>query len=391
MQALLPALPLELIEFIVEHLANEENLDAVRQCCVANKQLVHACRKHLFGTIKVLQDSNWRKQLELSPDPTSHPIARFQQLLEENPSISSYVRELEILSTEAHDFPDNLAVLQYLTTVQVFTFRFSDGHRITAEWTWSTLPEKAEDSLVEFVRRNPLLSVSLSGIQGLPIKILRAFPPLESLAFLNLYLQENTFALAVQLNLQPGAFDLKELTDLSLNVGFRDNPQVTVRIVYALSLSATSLLIDCVADFRDFTCRRNLLTRLQPTCLATLKKIKLDFEVNYTPIFPPYGGLVDELLAISGVNVLEEIYISTQINIDSGLGMDSELWDQLDTVLSSGFPYFRTLRIDVLVGIFAPPEVAQGTQDDLETLFAGIFQWSKKNLSFTASLEAVSI
>ncbi|KAF9534775.1 hypothetical protein CPB83DRAFT_923985 [Crepidotus variabilis] len=404
-----PAIPLELIEVVIECLANEENLDAVQECCVANKQLVHACRKHLFAKIKVLQEpSGLAKKLSQWPDfVTPHPICRFQRLLERNSSISSYVRELEISSMEEYDFRDNLVALQYLTTVQVFTFGFSDGNRMTAEWLWATLPAEVENSLVKFVQQNPLVSVSLFGIRGLPTAFLRVFPYLESLTFLNvklfmssesatsptapvkqrkLYLQENLSSLAVQLNLQP-VLDLRDLTDLSLNIGFRDNPQPALSLISLPQwLKTLSLVAD--ASWPDFTCRDNVLTRLGPTCLTTLKKIKLEFEVSSTHHFPPYGGLIDELQAISGLNVLEEIYISTRVNFDSEYDMDPELWNQLDTVLCSGFPNFRTLSINLSVGVFAPQEVTQGTQEKLDKCFAEILQWSKKNLNFTASVEA---
>ncbi|EAU90660.2 hypothetical protein CC1G_03929 [Coprinopsis cinerea okayama7 len=141
-------------------------------------------------------------------------------------------------------------------------------------------------------------------------------------------------------------------------------------------------------NYSEWTCRNNILSRLPSSSLKTLRSITLMLDTWETPEFPVYGKFAHELALIQGENVLEELDLFLVVQIDCDLNLDPVQWQELDHLLSMGFPYLRKLAIRVEMTIFnipSPLEYAADRQMQLEKILTECFDWSKEHLEFTKS------
>lgn len=51
-------LPYEVFEAVVEELANDGDVETLRELCVVSSTFVHLCRKHLFSKIQLIKDTS---------------------------------------------------------------------------------------------------------------------------------------------------------------------------------------------------------------------------------------------------------------------------------------------------------------------------------------------
>ncbi|KAF9524150.1 hypothetical protein CPB83DRAFT_898109 [Crepidotus variabilis] len=402
----LPTLPTELLVIIIQYLADdheaEGSLYALRSFCLTNKQAVDTCRRHLFSTIKLLGDQ---------PNVDHRLLERFLSLLNRNPSLGSYVQDLGISYMLNASLLEDLKALRYLNTVQTFTFGFSGGNRYAgSRRQWSTVPAEMRNHITSFVHQNPISSLVLFGIGQLTIPFLIDMHHLKNLTAHHVtpgassvpsYVKVPSMLKSLKLGefmahftkpfisspSQSSIFDISNLTKLSMRFHFNESTDV-LNWILPLPTNLKSLKLSLDKDFGVWSCSGNILSILQSSSMASLKSIKLRLSVSNTPTFSPFGGFIQELERVSGINSLEDIDIDIVIQLESYPDMDPAKWNRLDEVLSSGFPHLRKLNISTLVAIFFPRgadiwEEAAQIQRDLEILFAENFHWSRKNLVFT--------
>jgi len=283
-------LPLEIVELIIDLLARDGHLDALRNCCLTSPQLVHMCRKHIFSTIKAVQERIYSDDYdsdeeveELCPN-IPHPIERFGRLLESNPHISSYVRNLEIGSML--DYNHSFIALQHLYRVTNFTFGFSDSNRLDG-WTrdWGTVSSSIDDSLQSFIQQNTITTLYLFNIRDLPIHILLGLRFLQHLSVLfatveifqdaslswtvplvnlkTLDLQTRSLRFAEAAMLSSNIFGISALDQLSVQFAWFEDTEILHRIL-ALPQSLASLYV-----FMEGMCIHPLVLFLPPHVTLT--------------------------------------------------------------------------------------------------------------------------
>ncbi|EAU90665.1 hypothetical protein CC1G_03934 [Coprinopsis cinerea okayama7 len=278
--------PLDLLEATIEFLASQGTLDDLRQCALANKQLARLCQRRIFHTVVLVQKPApravpWDSEERVSLPP--HPIERFAEVVKQNPTLGTYVRELEIESMR--DSNVSRWILGYRTT---------------------TMSE---------------------------------------------YLKSRT-----------------------------------LRKTHGRWISE---------NFSEWTCRGNVLSRLPPPSLNTLRRIALFIDTIDTPELPPYAEFVHELTRLQGENVLEELSISLMCHFDSDLNLDPIRWKELGDLLSLGFPSLRKLTLHVKVGIFDGPspfeEAARKHWAILERILDEGFALIDPNVESTTSAQCREI
>ncbi|EAU90666.1 hypothetical protein CC1G_03935 [Coprinopsis cinerea okayama7 len=404
--------PLELIELIVAYLACQGTLGDLSQCALVNKEFASLCQKRIFHTVMLVQkEEGWVPPEERVELPL-HPIERFAEVVKQNPAIGTYVRELELESMYDYNIDDGFVVLENLHQVHTFTLAFADGPRHAERARpWGTISPGLRSSLLSFVRRNPVTSLSLFNIGEFPHTFLRECRHLETLSVLNIEPDESIFPsssdtpvkiqgltlldgsirFAEHFILHPTspAMDISEASTLKVHFGKNDDNHVVVRVL-TLPSKLESLDLELEKNYSEWTCRNNILSKLPPSSLKTLRSITLILRTWDTPEFPAYGDFVHELALMQGQNVLEDLNIIPIVQIGCDLNVDLGQWKTLDDLLSMGFPRLRKLTIRAYVTFFDSPspfEDAADRQAQLDRIFAECFDWSKRHLHLTTSTE----
>jgi hypothetical protein len=170
-------LPLDICESIVKSLAEDEQLMDLRQLSLVGKAFVTMCQKQLFREVTLVQMKDW----DLAYDVVQfHPMERFHQHLSAYPHLASYVRVLEIGCMMNYDKSAPFAVLDLLSRVTKFTFGFSNGNRYAGSLrSWPKISEGAKDHINKLVQRNPISTLSLFGIEDLPLHFIQSFSCLK--------------------------------------------------------------------------------------------------------------------------------------------------------------------------------------------------------------------
>ncbi|KAF9521877.1 hypothetical protein CPB83DRAFT_865152 [Crepidotus variabilis] len=394
-------LPSDILGLITECLSWEDpSQESIRNCSLVSRDFAHICRNHLFSTIKITQT---KMSLFVGVTPKiSHPIIRFQELIAQNPSLSSYIRTLELGSTHEYDCADGFMALRYLRHVQTFKFGFCDhdNWKSGTERLWSTIPAVAVQSLQLFIQQNPITSLTLFNILQLPISFFEHFRHLEDLSVLNVTPEETpivpamvtppklkrldfyeTCAFAEVFIVRAGIFDISKLIHLAMDFGSLDRTDTFLRLL-PLPTHLQSLELVITKSFNDWTCRGNILSRLLPTSRKSLTSIQIKMQVDETEQFPPYGGFLDELEGISGSNMLENLEIAVVLEASSSANMNPIEWNRLDSVLSEGFSCLLKLHIHAEIAVYNE-EDAVDVDDEMERLWEENFEWSKEHLEFT--------
>ncbi|KAG2012209.1 hypothetical protein CC2G_012243 [Coprinopsis cinerea AmutBmut pab1-1] len=407
--------PLELFEATVECLAAQGTLDDLHQCALVNKQLAQLCQKHIFRTIALVQrETRWNIPAEQRVPLPPHPIERFADLIQQSPVIATYVRKLEIVNMQKYNVDDGYTALAHLT----FTFAIADVNRKAEDQKpWETISPGLRSSLLSFVGRNPIVRLSLFNLGGLPSSFLKRCRHLQTLSVHNvdpdssispaimgpfiklkrLELLEDSMVFAEHFILHPTAhiLDISEISVLKVDFGIHDNDHVVSRVL-GLPVQLEALDLYLIKNFSEWTCRNNIIGRLPPPSLSTLRRVHLVIDTLETPELQPYGEFPHELAEMQGQNILEELQILIKVQFDSDLDLDPIRWKELDDVLASGFSYLRKLTVRVQVAIFegpAPFEEAARKQAILEKILDEGFSLIKHrhDVELTTSAECMVI
>lgn len=231
-------IPLDVVHLIIQNLASDDNLDAIRACCLSSRMLVPMCRKHIFSSIELIQ----RPTTDLDSSPPN-VLSRFGQLLELNPLIATFIREMELSLPEKYHSEHELDFLQNLNHVKRFTFGFTDWNRKTSDpRPWSLVSGRIVAHLRSFIQRNDIVYFHLFGIDGFPLSTFLTFsnlkylviqnvtsptvdnttdPPMSALLLKSLDFLEGSIQFAQQ-SIAAKVFDLANVDKLSIGLRSQD-------------------------------------------------------------------------------------------------------------------------------------------------------------------------
>lgn len=85
--------------------------------------------------------------------------------------------------------------------------------------------------------------------------------------------------------------------------------------------------------------------------LSTLRRLRFEFDIN-DDIQDPLCGLCEELFALTGPNVIEEICLEAHVDTDHQCKTGDE-WGRLDAVLANGFPKLYQVSLHIIIPVFS--------------------------------------
>ena len=162
-------LPFEIIEQVIDELYDDiVTLKSTAQTCHA---LLPLCRKHIFQSIDLtIPQSAWQVPRAYSP-----PSHSFQRLLDRNPDIGRYVRDLT-LTLYVPDFNPDSGICQSLTKLpQLHKLDITGGrpHRYNIHTKWNTIYPDHRQSLLHCIHSSSLTELRITNFE-VPITIFRA-------------------------------------------------------------------------------------------------------------------------------------------------------------------------------------------------------------------------
>ncbi|KAH6893781.1 hypothetical protein BKA70DRAFT_1571399 [Coprinopsis sp. MPI-PUGE-AT-0042] len=413
-------LPLDVVEAIVVTLAVGGHLEDVRQCALANKSLSPICQKQLYREVRLCEPRDWSL-----PGNTTHlvdPVNRFCVHLSNYPHLAAYVHELEIVCMAEKDGKIDFTLFDQLSRVTKFALGFPGSNRqATRGRSWLEFPTETEAQILSFLQRNPISSLSLVCMFDIPLSL---FNFCSQVRHLSVYKVTPGCDVAGDV---PEAMMLEDLEidhclpefgerfilssspaiDISgalrLRVASKKNEEdSTLHKILECSDHLKVLDLSLERMFDDWTCAGNVLTRLSPFSVARLKKITLLIS-TYAHVYggppqfelPPMGGIIEELACISGRNTVEEISLTLEVSHETALPLDVAKYQELDNVLSTGYPKLHTFRVSMIKFFCDHPEDPwQGAADfeqECGALFKEYFGWCRRNLDFSVEVEGIVI
>ncbi|KAG6907668.1 hypothetical protein DXG01_007818 [Tephrocybe rancida] len=168
-------LPLDILGMIVDTMS--DNLPFLHQLALLNRDFVYPCRKHLFASISLSKSS----------------CDRLYDVIEANPDVASYIRDLCIDGDEwaflSSTLPSLLADIAQFESLRALMF--------TSSYTSSSeLPADMKAPLRKLLQNPDLRFVRLGGLsqEDFPVSLLAGLPRLNYLGFFDDSLQPNAAA-----------------------------------------------------------------------------------------------------------------------------------------------------------------------------------------------------
>ncbi|KAH6905867.1 hypothetical protein BKA70DRAFT_1500018 [Coprinopsis sp. MPI-PUGE-AT-0042] len=394
-------LPLDAIEEIIKTLAMGGYLGELQQCALVNKSLAPLCQKQLYRKVHLTQPRDW--SLPCNNTNLVDPIDQFREHLHNYPHLAAYVRELEMMCADDKDKKIDFMLLNQLNQVRKFTLGFPGFNRQAASSkgrSWVEFSNETRLQILSFLQQNPISSLSLVCISDIPLSLFNSCS--QALKLEDLEIDQCLPAFGERFILSsPPAIDISRAFRLRV-VSNKNEEDAALRKILACSNNLKVLDLSLERMFDDWTCAGDILSRLPPSSAATLKRFELvigTYAQAYggPPQFqlPPMGGIIEELARISGSNVVEEIVLTMDVSHETALPLDPEKYQELDKVLSTGFPKLRILRVSI-IKVFCdhPEDPWQGAADFEEecgAFFKEHFGWCRNNLDFLVEIEGVVI
>ena len=218
-------IPLDVVELIMEELAKDEDMEALKSCSLACRHFRSICQQHIFATI----------ELDFSKRPFKNPLApRFRRLVDRNPSIARYVRSLNYV--ELFDSKRGAPVLRRFSRVHSFTFGFSDRDPLfPPQQDWDRISMSLKTCLCSFIHANNIVELYLFNIENFPMSLFLHFP---ALSFLEIY-QVNVVDSSL-----PVTFAGKEVTPKLSSLNVRAGSLLTIWDLLGSGLAESSSIID---------------------------------------------------------------------------------------------------------------------------------------------------
>jgi hypothetical protein len=246
----MPELPLELVDKIIDEIAQCDSVHTLRSCCLVQKQWVERSRRHLFKETSLYVTDhfrNWIKTIPLSPDGPYHHVRSLTY--RQGPAVLGPKQLLDL-------YPGHFTSFTKLESLQIFNLSLG---RFT-----STSMKKAFGPVGRFVRKLMVKDVVLT-LNSL-LMFLAHFPHLESL-----HLGDNLSMVPEKKKRPPNLPSLTgELVLASMG---------SVHRLFVLELSILPLRYsELDVEFRWNSEILNAIAHLILTCSPTLEKLTLRYS-----------------------------------------------------------------------------------------------------------------
>lgn len=387
--------PLDIIEIIMELLANAKDILSLRACSLTCHSFLAVCRKHIFSKVEL--DSPSRRS-------RAPPARLFKRLLDGNPSIASYVRSVEYVND--FDCRRGPPILQRLHRVTSFTFGFRDSQQrmLNHQQEWDKMASFLNSSLSTFIQSNNIAELSLFNINNLPVTVFAYFPRLTSLRINNvsvantplssgfhkskgspklasLCVRNSSLGAMIRLlnNPTPDVTPILNLTGLqNLIIVIDEDPTIMDVIRSFLKPSESLVCLSFSGSHPDLNFLGSFASSLTAGSVKTLKTVKL-LPMLETREDDPYLNFAQELEQIAGKCVLETLIVHIDIDTDCRCTTDASQWSQLDLVLSQSDSFPRLRRVEVKIAIWHWSRDYSEFQAQLEDIGRECFPWLRDN------------
>ncbi|KIK00139.1 hypothetical protein K443DRAFT_666541 [Laccaria amethystina LaAM-08-1] len=397
-------LPLEIIEQVIDELRDDiVTLKSTAQTCHA---LLPLCRKHIFRSIDLTPHS----QVPCSYSPLSH---LFQHVLNRNPDIGRYVRDLTLTLYVSNfpwhgglTIPESLdsGICQSLTKLpQLHKLDITGGysHRYNIHTKWNTIHPDHRQSLLHCIHSSSLTELRITNFE-VPITIFRACFNLTILKNLSLRKGfQGEFLYMDQLS-QPVNVAVPQLRCLEFQGQFipkvvasrYSNGYPILRLHKLKTLIAQGDEIEAVQavseilrearEVENFTYMvygsphgfLGFAGWINRDAFSTLKILKV--VCNAIENEDPLRGLSEELEAFPRTNVLDTLDINVAVETDNLFSTGGE-WGRLDAVLSGNFVALRRVSIHIVIWIYQERPEIKTLHEELNKLPQTQFPWLSEN------------
>lgn len=351
---MIPVLPLDVIENIIDILVNENprSLPYVKAFSLTCQSFLPLCRKHIFSSIDVeITDS-----LE-----HLHSGEAFGRFLLETPGIAKHVRQLSVRiehHSESGYFFDQVS--RQLTRLRSLTILCSTLGEETVV-AWRDISSSMQRSLLSLIRLPTLTHLDLSSIRHFLISDLITCTNLKHLCTNGLFtadanddevfsvlhkpIQLQVFVTmltpAVSKLLGSKCSDGRPVLDFTLLKKLRIVLHWTGHAHKAREIfSGTQQLTDVDVTVADITFRIMDFANMITPSLQTLRRLRL--SIDGWEMSDPVPDLCNQLETISGKNRLESIEIENHVQSDE--------WDRLDRILlAPGWPMLERVSLTIVI------------------------------------------
>ncbi|KAJ6543954.1 hypothetical protein B0H19DRAFT_292100 [Mycena capillaripes] len=268
-----PTLPQELFDYIIDHLFDD--VESLRACALVSSNLFSSSRTHIFSHVKV------------GPVDPEHHIDELREILARSPYLVTYVHSLHLYDyimrrhSWMEEWPESLApgVAEFLRTLALKRFAVTIDSGFVH---WANVSKALRKAIHHTMSTEKLTCVELTGLYGLPFKLLANCPVLKSVTLKWVTFDErDNLDFGVTLAACEGS-PLTLLTHLSLDLDTRVLEHLSRWILLPESpLKITSLKsFTCTLDGRfDYITIQRLLLE----CASSLEYFRLK---NRELLFP---------------------------------------------------------------------------------------------------------
>ncbi|KAF9472943.1 hypothetical protein BDN70DRAFT_886403 [Pholiota conissans] len=375
------ALPLDVLDPIVEHVAQGDNntLSSTKACSLVCRTFLPACRRRIFGYIALNDNYSYEESSPHFAWPRQNGnLSKFLRLLLKSPHIGEYIRSLTYRML--HDTVDWTGVdietfsraFERITRLEYLTFirGYEDEHDPPVDWTDNplcpalrrlmylptlvgfTVYNCANFKLADIVQCRQLKELDMHLLHLNSSIVSAESLPTSPLSLRKMHIGRRSMPVAdalLSIRCADGEMfiNMTEMRDLSFVIRTIDTFS-TVRCLIEKSIRLSSLSISL--DIGDF----NLLDFHKISTLRSLT-IGSTFNSSKSQNPDPFFGLVGELDRLQKSNnatTLETIMVHVTIGSDSVAPADEE-WGKLDEVLAvqsgsdGGWPALREVVLEV--------------------------------------------
>ncbi|KAF8197504.1 hypothetical protein BJ912DRAFT_953604 [Pholiota molesta] len=341
-----PGLPLDIFYCITDVLACLDDFDTLKMCSMACKELRPLCLRFMFAKIRIANKKMRRPSL---------PIDQVKDLMERNPTLSRYIKNLKVYlePTEFNNanFPFILNQLQNLNTL-----RINGGpHRPHNALERPPIPEPMWISFEHLIRMPSLIDLQLKYMNDFPILwFSAASTSLKDLSLLYTkfpadctrtivfgpnppVLRSFTIALDESFCIVTSFLSSKRPDEFAINaITSGENEEKMYKMYLYVSTKLRSLHLQ--VDDTSATFRVEFANYIHPLSLKTLEHIKLDFGT--ADQCDPYYGAPDELAKLMSTGCpLQSLDLEIGLFDCHEYFMNPQVWNNLDIL-----PSFTTLR-----------------------------------------------
>ena len=168
-----PRIPLEIVEFLIDILNTDEEIDAIKACSQTCKALLPRCRKHIFFTIDLNPrlHSGHTSQNHHDDDAPPRRMRLFLDLLDQTPDIAFYVQDLDLyIYLEDSNCPRTIHALNMLSNLTSFSLRHDvSGVGNFHSLNWDDLPPNFISCIHRIISSPKLTQLEFASFANFPL------------------------------------------------------------------------------------------------------------------------------------------------------------------------------------------------------------------------------